>query len=119
MGILEQQESEYRNMLAAIAEVKCMMLEKEEKNTKVDQEALSVVEENAYGEMFIKGTSLPMPLDPKALRAAWRSLDEEIQRRNFQRISGFMTYGGKDKNEVQVVAEVVKLRDEMGNYMKT
>lgn len=113
-GILELRESKYRNMLAAIAEVKCMMFEKEEKNTKVEQETLSVVEENAFGEMFIKGMSLPIPLNPKALQDAWRSLDEEIQRRNFQRISGFMTYGGKDKNEIQVVAEVVKLKDEMG-----
>lgn len=113
-GILEHRESKYRNMLAAIAEVKCMMFEKEEKNKKVEQETLSVVEENAFGEMFIKGMSLPIPLNPKALQDAWRSLDEEIQRRNFQRISGFMTYGGKDKNEIQVVAEVVKLKDEMG-----
>lgn len=113
-GILEHRESKYRNMLAAIAEVKCMMFEKEEKNTKVEQETLSVVEENAFGDMFIKGMSLPIPLNPKALQDAWRSLDEEIQRRNFQRISGFMTYGGKDKNEIQVVAEVVKLKDEMG-----
>lgn len=113
-GILEHRESKYRNMLAAIAEVKCMMFEKEEKNTKAEQETLSVVEENAFGEMFIKGMSLPIPLNQKALQDAWRSLDEEIQRRNFQRISGFMTYGGKDKNEVQVVAEVVKLKDEMG-----
>lgn len=112
--ILEHRESKYRNMLAAIAEVKCMMFEKEEKNTKVEQETLSVVEENAFGDMFIKGMSLPIPLNPKALQDAWRSLDEEIQRRNFQRISGFMTYGGKDKNEIQVVAEVVKLKDEMG-----
>ena len=113
-GILEHRESEYRNMLAAIAEVKCMMFEKEEKNTKVEQETLSVVEENAFGEMLIKGMSLPIPLNPKALQTAWRSLDEEIQRRNFQRISGFMTYSNKDKNEIQVVAKVVKLRDEMG-----
>ena len=113
-GILEHRESEYRNMLAAIVEVKRMMFEKEEKNTKVEQETLSVVEENAFGEMLIKGMSLPIPLNPKALQAAWRSLDEEIQRRNFQRISGFMTYGGKDKNEIQVVAEVVKLSDEIG-----
>ena len=114
MGILEQRESEYRNMLAAIAEVKCMMVEKEEKNTKVEQEALSVVEENVFGEMLIKGMSLPIPLNHKALQAARRSLDEEIQRRNFQRISGFMTYSGKGKNEIQVVAKVVKLKDEMG-----
>lgn len=113
-GILQHRESEYRNMLAAIAEVKRMMFEKEEKNTKVGQETLSVVEENAFGEMLIKGMSLPIPLNPKALQAAMRSLDEEIQRRNFQRISGFMTYGSKDKDEIQVVAEVVKLRDEMG-----
>lgn len=112
--ILEQRESEHRNMLAAIAEVKCMMFEKEEKNMKVEQETLSAVEENEFGEMLIKGMSLPIPLNPKALQDAWHSLDEEIQRRNFQRISGFMTYGGKDKNEIQVVAEVVKLKDEMG-----
>lgn len=113
MGILEQRESEYRTMLAAIGKVKRMMFEKEEKYTKVAQETLSVVEENEFGEMLIKGRSLPLPLDPKALQAAWRSLDEEIQRRNFQRISGFMTYGGKDKNVIQVVAEVVKLEDEI------
>ncbi|MCM1568530.1 MAG: helix-turn-helix domain-containing protein [Roseburia sp.] len=113
-GILEHRESECRNMLAAIAEVKCMIFEKEEKNTKVEQETLSVVEENPFGEMLIKGMSLPIPLNSKDLQAAWRSLDEEIQRRNFQRISGFMTYGGKDKNEIQVVAKVAKLRDEMG-----
>ncbi len=113
-GILEYRESEYRNMLAAIAEVKRMMFEKEEKNTKGEQEKLSVVEKNELGEMIIKGISLPLPLNPKAWQAAWRSLDEEIQRRNFQRISGFMTYGSKDKNEIQVVAEVVELSDEMG-----
>ncbi|MBD5528111.1 MAG: MerR family transcriptional regulator [Lachnospiraceae bacterium] len=113
-GILEHRESEYRNMLAAIAEVKRMMFEKEEKNTKAEQEKLSVVEKNELGDMIIKGISLPLPLNPKALQAAWRSLDEEIQKRNFQRISGFMTYGAKDKNEIQVVAEVVKLSDEMG-----
>lgn len=110
MSILEQRESKYRNMLAAIAEVKCMMFEKEEKNTKAGQETQSVVEENAFGEMLIKGMSLPIPLSPKALQSARRSLDEEIQRRNFQRISGFMTYGGKDKNEIQVVAGVVMIR---------
>ena len=114
MSILEQRESEYRNMLVAIAEVKRMMFEKGEKSMKIEQEALSVVEENGFGEMHIRGMSLPIPLNPKALQAARCSLDEEIQRRNFQRISGFMTYGGKDKNKIQVVAKVVKLRDEMG-----
>lgn len=35
-------------------------------------------------------------------------------KRNFQRISGFLTYGEKDSDEVQVAARVVKLRDEIG-----
>ena len=113
-GILEHRESEYKDMLAAIAEVKRMMFEKEEKNAKAEQEKLSVVEKNELGEMMIKGISLPLPLNPKALQAAWRSLDEEIQKRNLQRISGFLTYGGMDQNEIQVAAKVVKLSDEMG-----
>lgn len=113
-GILEHRESVYRDMLAAIAEVKRMILEKEENNTKIEQEKLSVVEKNELGEMIIKGISLPLPLDQKAFLAACCSLDEEIQKRNFQRISGFRTYGGMDKNEIQVAAEVVRLRDEVG-----
>ena len=113
-GILEHRESEYKDMLAAIAEVKRMMFEKEEKNTKAEQEKLSVVEKNELGEMIIKGLSLPSPLDQEAFLAACCSLDEEIQKRNFQRISGFLTYGGMDKNEIQVAAKVVKLKDEMG-----
>ncbi len=113
-GILEHRESEYRDMLAAIAEVKRMMCEKEEKNAKAEGEKLSVVEKNELGGMIIKGVSLPTPLNPKAFKAACCSLDEEIQRRNFQRISGFLTYGAMEKNEIQVAAEVVKLRDEMG-----
>ena len=113
-GILEHRESVYRDMLAAIAEVKRMMLEKEEKNMKAEQEKLSVVEKNELGEMIIKGISLPIPLDQKAFLAACRSLDEEIQKRNFQRISGFLTYDGMDKNEIQVAAKVVNLRDDMG-----
>lgn len=113
-GILEHRELVYRDMLAAIAEVKRIMLEKEERNTKVEQEKLSTVEKNELGEMIIKGISLPLPLDQKAFLAACCSLDEEIQKRNFQRISGFRTYGGMDKNEIQVAAEVVRLRDEVG-----
>ncbi|MBD5484191.1 MAG: MerR family transcriptional regulator [Lachnospiraceae bacterium] len=113
-GILEHRESEYKDMLAAIAEVKRMVFEKEEKNTKAEQEKLSVVEKNELGEMIIKGISLPLPLDQEAFLAACGSLDEEIQKRNFQRISGFLTYGGMDKNDIQVAAKVVKLRDEMG-----
>ncbi|MBD5450300.1 MAG: MerR family transcriptional regulator [Lachnospiraceae bacterium] len=113
-GILEHRESEYKDMLAAIAEVKRMVFEKEEKKTKAEQEKLSVVEKNELGEMIIKGISLPLPLDQEAFLAACGSLDEEIQKRNFQRISGFLTYGSMDKNDIQVAAKVVKLRDEMG-----
>lgn len=112
--ILEHRESVYKNMLAAIAEVKRMILEKEENTAKVEQEKLSAVEKNELGEMIIKGISLPLPLNQKAFLTACCSLDEEIQKRNFQRISGFLTYGGMDKNEIQVAAKIVRLRDEMG-----
>ena len=113
-SILEHRESEYENMLAAIAEVKRVMFEKEEKNKKTEQGKLSVVEKNELGEMVIKGLSLPTPLNPEAFQAACRSLDGEIQERNFQRISGFLTYSSINKNEIQVAAKVIKLRDEMG-----
>ena len=113
-SILEHRESEYENMLAAIAEVKRVMFEKEEKNKKTEQGKLSEVEKNELGEMVIKGLSLPTPLNPEAFQAACRSLDGEIQERNFQRISGFLTYSSINKNEIQVAAKVIKLRDEMG-----
>ncbi|MDE6620499.1 MAG: MerR family transcriptional regulator [Lachnospiraceae bacterium] len=112
--ILEHRESVYKDMLVAIAEVKRMVFEKEEKSTKAEQEKLSVIEKNELGEMIIKGISLSSPLNQKAFLAACCSLDEEIQQRNFQRISGFLTYGGMDQNEIQVAAKVVKLRDEIG-----
>ena len=113
-GILNHRESEYRDMLAAIAEAKRMMFEKEKERAKAGQENQAVVEKNELGEMVIKGMSLPIPLDAKDFRAACGSLDEEIQKMKLQRISGFLTYGEKDKNEIQVAAKVVKLRDEIG-----
>lgn len=62
----------------------------------------------------MKGMSLPVPLNAKDFQAACRSLDEEIQKKNFQRISGFLTYGDTDKDEIRVAAKVVKLRSEIG-----
>lgn len=114
IGILESRESEYKNMLAAIAEVKRKMFEKEEKRTKAGQENEAVVEKSELGEKLLKGMILPIPLDAKKFRAACSSLDEEIKKRNLQRISRFLTYGGEDKNEIQVAAKVVSLRDEIG-----
>ena len=113
-GILKSRESQYTDMLAAIAEVKRMILEREKEGTKPEQENKATMEKNELGEMIIKGKFLPLPLNAKDFQAACRSLDEEIQKANLQRISGFLTYGDKDSAQLQVAAKVVKLRDKIG-----
>lgn len=113
-GILNHRESEYRDMLAALAEAKNMMFGKEEEREKNGQENQIIVEKNEVGEMIIRGLFLPIPLDAKDFQTACRSLEEEIQKKKLQRISGFMTYGDSNKEEIQVAAKVVQLRDELG-----
>ncbi len=113
-GILGRRETRYTDMLDAIAEVKSLMLNKEAERPDAGHEAQAEVTENGQGELIIKGKILPLPLVPKDYQAACRSLDIEIQKRNLQRISGFMTYGDQDRDEVQVAAKVVKLREEIG-----
>ncbi|MCM1191108.1 MAG: helix-turn-helix domain-containing protein [Butyrivibrio sp.] len=112
--ILLSRESQYTDMLAAIEEVKRMMTEREQEGTKRGQENPAVVEENTSGELIFKGRILPQPLNAEDFQAACRSLEEEIQKNNYQRISGFLTYGEKDKAEIQLAAKVVKLREEIG-----
>ncbi|MCM1118946.1 MAG: helix-turn-helix domain-containing protein [bacterium] len=112
-NLLCRRESQYQNMLAAIAEVKHMIYESEEEKMRTGQDNQFIVEVNELGETVIKGIFLPLPLDAKAFHAGCRSLDEEIQARNLQRISGFMTYGEPGKSEIQIAAEVLKLQDEM------
>lgn len=113
-GILNHRESEYRNMLDALAEAKSMMFGREEEKTKNAQENQTIIEKNGLGQLIIRGLSLPIPLDVRDFQAACRSLEEEIQKKKLQRISGFMTYGDMNSNEIQVAAEVVQLRDEIG-----
>lgn len=91
-----------------------MMTEREQEGTKRGQENPAVVEENTSGELIFKGRILPQPLNAEDFQAACRSLEEEIQKNNYQRISGFLTYGEKDKAEIQLAAKVVKLREEIG-----
>lgn len=113
-GILQSRESQYTDMLAAISEVKRMIFEREKERIKPEQENQATVEKNELGEMIIKGRFLPIPFNANDFRTACRCLDEEIQKANLQRISGFLTYGDKDSDQLQVAAKVVKLRDEIG-----
>lgn len=114
-AILSHRESEYQNMLAAIAEVKQMMYDNENMETKEETDYL--IEENGLGELIMKGSVLSAPVDAESLRAlqaACNSLHSEIQKRNYQRISGFLTYGEPYGSNIQVAAEVVKLQDKIG-----
>lgn len=115
-GILDRRESEYQSMLAAISEVK-RMFEKEEKRLATGEESRAVLERDAHGDLILKGARLRLPLadgkDAGAFRAACSRLDEEVRRRNLQRISGFLTYGEESGKEIQVAAKVLELQEEV------
>ncbi len=115
-GILSRREKQYVDMLAAIREVKNMALSREGdpsecimENQAADQ---VVIEKNGLGETIMKGACLPLPLVIADYQEACRSLELEIQKRDFQRISGFLTYGEESGRELYVAAKVVKLRQQ-------
>lgn len=114
--ILDRRESEYQSMLAAISEVR-LMFEKEERRLMSGEESGAVLEKDAFGDLILKGARLLLPLadrkDWEDLQAACRSLEEEIRRRNLQRISGFMTLGEEGGKEIQLAARVVELQEEI------
>lgn len=114
--ILDRRESEYQSMLAAISEVRSMV-EKEERRLRSGEETPAVLERDAFGDLILKGARLPLPIadrkDLEDLHAAFRSLEEEIRRRNLQRISGFMTLGEEGGREIQVAARVLELGEEI------
>ena len=94
--ILDCREEEYHSMLAAISEVR-YMFEKEERRLMSGGISPAVLERDAFGDLILKGARLLLPLEDRKdweeLQAAFRSLEEEIRRRNLQRISGFLTFG--------------------------
>lgn len=110
-SILNRREVEYQSMLAAISEVR-YMFEKEEGKFRSGEESRVVLEKDAFGDMILKGAVLPLPLDPQEMKAACRSLEAEIRKRNLQRISGFMTYGEENGREIQVAVRVLELQKE-------
>lgn len=114
--ILDRREREYRSMLAAISEVR-YMFEKEESSLMPGRISRAVLEKNVSGDLILKGARLPLPLadrkDLEDFHAACRSLEEEIRKRNLQRISGFLTYGEESGKEIQVAAEVLELGTEI------
>lgn len=110
-GILDRRELEYRSMLAAISEVRYMFGKEAEEAVEIE----TVMEKNDFGEMVLKGPLLPLPLTrAEDFQSACRRLDLEIRKRNFQRISGFLTYGDENGQKLQVAAKVLELRDEAG-----
>lgn len=113
--ILNRREAEYHSMLAAISEVR-HMFEKEERKLMPEGISPAVLERDSFGDLILKGARLLLPLadrgDLEVLQAACRSLEEEIRRRNLQRISGFMTFGEESGKEIQVGARVLELGEE-------
>ena len=114
--ILNRRESEYHSMIAAISEVR-HMFEKEERRLMPERICPAVLEKDSFGDLILKGARLLLPLADRAdledLQAACRSMEEEILRRNLQRISGFMTYGEENGKEIQVAAKVLELGEEI------
>lgn len=114
--ILDCREEEYHSMLAAISEVR-HMFEKEERRLMSGGISPAVLEKDASGDLILKGARLLLPLEDRKdweeLQAACRSLEDEIHKRNLQRISGFMTYGEEGGKEIQVAARVLELQQEI------
>lgn len=116
LKILDGQKARYRNMLTAIEEVKQIMLNKEE-NTKtsvreikpgVEQDGQIIIEREGDDILF-----KTMPLHPREdhnwFMAGREFLETEISKRDYQRISGFMTYGREDSDAIQIAAKVIPL----------
>ena len=116
LKILDGQRARYQSMLTAIEEVKQIMLNNKENTQMTFQAAKPGGERDGQILIEREGEDIlfkTMPLMPTEDRSwiinAQEFLDTEIRKRDYQRISGFMTYGGKDSNAIQVAARVIPL----------
>lgn len=116
LKILNGQLARYQSMLAAIEEVKQIMLNKNEntqtlsQGTKPGQEQDGQIFIERKGDEILFKTMLLRPSeDPKWVIVGQELLDAEICKRDYQRISGFMTYGEKDSDAIQLAAKVTPL----------
>lgn len=116
LKILDGQRARYQNMLTAIEEVKQIMLNNKENAqisfpaAKPDQEQDGQILIEREGEDILFKS---IPLIPSENRSwlinAQELLDTEIRKRDYQRISNFLTYGKRETNAIQVAARVIPL----------
>lgn len=117
-SILDGHSAEYRNMLVSIEEVRQIMLNK--------QEATQIQTQNKPGEspvfiekegdtILFKSQLLPQPIDRESYKAAQKLLDMEIRKRDYQRISGFLTYGAPGSSDIRLAARAVQLNTVSGS----
>lgn len=116
LKILDGHRARCQSMLTAIEEVKQLMLNKK-KNTQIsfqtakpgkEQDGQILIEREGEDILF-KSIPLTPSEDRSWLINAQVLLDTEISKRDYQRISGFMTYGEKGTNAIQVAARVIPL----------
>lgn len=117
LKILDDHRAKYRDMLTAIEEVKHIMLNKKEdtqipfQNTYQNREKDDQIIIEREGEDILFKSMPLMPSEDRSwLVNAQALLDTEICKRDYQRISGFLTYGKPDSPAIQVAARVVPLR---------
>jgi len=61
----------------------------------------------------MRSMPLRLPLDPEDFTKACKQLERDAHAQNYQRISGFQTYGAPDSAEIQIGCEVIELGDEI------
>lgn len=117
LKILEGHRARYQSMLTAIEEVKQIMLNNKE-NTQMslqtsqpgkEQDGQVILEQKGDDILFKLTLLLPSEDNRQWLIAGRELLDAEIRKREYQRISGFMTFGEKDSDAIQLAARVIPL----------
>lgn len=109
---MERHEQNYRTMLANLKEAKRIMLDGKEKLSELLADTRGITEEQDGEEILLKSAPLPLPLNPGEFKDACRLLEEEAGKRDYQRISGFMTYGNEENSAAQAVIRTIRLKKE-------
>ena len=116
LKVLDDQRARYLSMLTAIEEVKQIMLNNKENTqmsfqtakTDKEQDGQVLIEREGEDTLF-KSMPFTPSEDGSLLINAQELLDAEVRKRDYQRVSGFMTYGGEDSDAIQVAARVIPL----------
>ncbi len=111
--ILDKHEADCRSMLKNLAQAKEALLKPAKDPGAALHNPQGITEETENGEILLKSAPLPLPLELQTFQSSCQLLEEEIERRKYQRISGFMTYGEKDSDTLQIAVKALPLNDEM------